>query len=618
MYATSERGGLNTRHDTPRSPPTKQRRGVPRSASSNSKAREERDNYYPATPTRDPGKTKPSAGTSGKSGASSRHDDYGDEFRKKMNAPNMHQVSKEHARNLRKVIEGYSIRGQGYDRRIAAISTACELFDHTDEGLHNIELEQGAAHALSKQLAVASNDDDIRMICSALEMVFRGSPKFVQAAYEKMGTNFLLLLLRILSRCETGNMTNAAVSTLNIWRIMTYLSRCHGLRASLCRLKGINSALAFESPTSQPDCRIARMRFIANIAHCEDNRAFVFNNRDVFESVLRAAHFDSSAQVRHYAAVTLAELASSTENQRRMVKDDTLLGTLVKMIFVEDIDSTRESVITAIQNLSYAKENRLAIVSFKEGIVLEALKKTLISNSKDPKTMRRAAGALTNLASEDTCEIIGNHIGLLDTLAIVSTKDPNTEVQSRAALALTKIANGILSHMKCHETLLNALVVTSLSKAPNNVAAVLRIKAREPENREILARHPGILDTLCDMCISQTVSKSDRDSAVRAIMHLVNEDNNRAPMCTSAILDALTVCAGLKENDFVDARDSAIRAMERLATEPTNRRFMARHPGLLAVVASAVEREAEREDAGKRSEYGFLAKPLLLSLLVAM
>jgi hypothetical protein len=360
------------------------------------------------------------------------------------------------------------------------------------------------------------------------------------------------------------------------------------------------------------------MRFIANIANCDDNKEVVFDSKEIVGTVLRAVNYDSSDQVRHYAAVTLAELASSAENQKRMVEDDALLATLVKTIFVEEVISTRESAITAIQNLSYAKENRLTIVTFRDGIVLEVLKQTLLSSSNDPKTMRRAAGALTNLASEDTCEIIGNHQGLLNTLAIVSYKDPNPEVQSRAALALTKIANGILFHMDCREALLNALVVASLSKTHTNVAAVLRVKAREPENREVLMNHPGVLDTLCDMCMSDAVAKTDRDNAVRAIMHLVNEDKNRRPMCTSAILDALTSCASFQEKDLIGARDSAIRAMERLATEPANRPFMARHPGLLTIVASAVEREAEREHVGERSEYGFLAKPLLLSLLVAM
>jgi hypothetical protein len=45
---------------------------------------------------------------------------------------------------------------------------------------------------------------------------------------------------------------------------------------------------------------------------------------------------------------------------------------------------------------------------------------------------------------------------------------------------------------------------------------------------------------------------------------------------------------------------------------------MARHEGLLVAVAKATEREAKLEEAGAKPEHAFLAKPLLMSLLVAM
>lgn len=457
------------------------------------------------------------------------------------------------------------------------------------------------------------------MVGAALEMVFRGSPNSVQTAYERIGPSLPAYLLRLLVRCETGAVKNATISILNIWRILLYLSRCPELRPSLCRLQGLHIALTrVTTRNTHLDCRIARIRFLANLANCDDNKVVLFEYGGIVENLLRTAHYDESQDVRHHAAVALTELASSAANQRSMAQNVKLLVTLVKMILVEKNAGTRESVITAIQNLAFAKENRKILVTFKSGIVLEALRKSLLTDDKDPKARRRAAGALTNLASEDTSEIIGNHKGLLDTLAIVATKDSSQEVQTRAAGALTKIANGISVDMECHYALLDALVVASLSKANNSISAVLRVKAREPENREALARHPGILDTLCDVCVSDVSTVNERDNAVRAIMHLVNEDKNRKVMCSKTVLDCLIACANFKDRDLADARDSAIRAMERLATEFSNRALMARHPGLLVVVSKAVEREAEWEELGTNSEHGYLAKPLLMSLLVAM
>ena len=191
-------------------------------------------------------------------------------------------------------------------------------------------------------------------------------------------------------------------------------------------------------------------------------------------------------------------------------------------------------------------------------------------------------------------------------------------------MALTKLAASITIHMEpCHESLWDALVVASLSpNASNAVSAVLRVKARDPENRERMARHPGVLDTLADICTSSGSDIKDKDNAMRAIMHLTNENTNRKIMCSNKkILEALVLCASLEEPHTEEIRDSAIRSMERLATEFSNRPLLARQEGLLVAVAKATEREAKWEEDGAKAEepqYAYLAKPLLMSLLVAM
>lgn len=510
-------------------------------------------------------------------------------------------------------------RATGHERRIAALSNACEAFDHGDEFFHNAELFHGAAQALSKMLGYSNNDDEIRMILSALEMVFRGTPQSVHDAYDRIGTGLPHHLLRIVSRCESGSIANPVISIQNTWRILLYISRCQQARPGLCRIRGILPAIARASELSDfPDVRMSRIRLIANLANCDSNKVLVYENDDILECILRTAHLDETDQVRHHAAVALSELASASANQRSMAANDKLLGCLVKMILVEKNAGTKDAVIKAVQTLAFAKENRVRLVTFKNGVVLEAMKKSLLNDDKDPRPRIRAAGALTNLACDETSSYIGEQKGMLETLVIAATKDINEDVQKRACLALAKVANGITSRMACFETLLDALVAASLTKVENNISGVFRVKARDPENRESLVRHPGVLDTLCDICLCDTALVADRDNAVRAIMHLVNEDSNRKVMCTRAVLNALVAAAGWKDPDLQDARDSAVRAMERLATDISNRSIMARHPGLLVVVSKAVEREAEWEEEGMKSDYGFLAKPLLMTLLLAM
>jgi hypothetical protein len=506
----------------------------------------------------------------------------------------------------------------GIERRIIAITNACAEFDHGDDMKHNVELQNGAANVLAKVLSMTDDDDEIRMICAAIEMVFRAQTTYVHVAFDKCGSVMVPILLRLLERAENGNMKHADVSILNITKTLLYISRVSELRVILARHQGMLDALR-RTATSilNPDCRVARIRIVANLVNCEENKGLLLEHEGLLDSLLRIAHLDLSDSAREYAGVGLMDLASSPANQVPMAKNEKLLGTLVKMVLVEKVASTRESAITALQNLAFTKENRSRLVTFKHGIVLEALKKALSSDKID-KARRRAAGALTNLACDETADQMGSHKSLLDTLAIVSTKDENQEVQTRAAMALTKLAASITIKMSCYGTLLDALVVSSLSPAANSVSAVLRVKARDPENRESMARHPGILDTLADICINTGSDLKEKDNAMRAIMHLTNESNNRKAMCNKLLLEALVKGASHEDPKMEEIRDSAVRAIERLATEFSNRAYMARHKGLLVAVAKATEREAKLEEAGAKAEHAFLAKPLLMSLLVAM
>jgi hypothetical protein len=513
-------------------------------------------------------------------------------------------------------------RATGHEGRIVAITNACAEFDHGDDLKHNVELQSGAANVLAKVLSMTDDDDEIRMICAAIEMVFRAQTKYVHVAFDKVGSTMVPLMLRVLDRCESGNMKHADVSILNITKTFLYISRVNELRVNLARHQGIlDASRRVATSILNPDCRVARIRIVANLVNCEENKSLLLEHEGLLDSLLRVAHLDLSDTAREYAGVALMDLASAPANQIPMAKNEKLLGTLVKMVLIEKVPATRESAITALQNLAFTKENRSRLVVFKQGIVLEGLKKALIGDKnfdKNEKARRRAAGALTNLACDETAEQMGSHKGLLDTLAIVATKDDIREVQIRAAMALTKLAASITFKMACYETLLDALVVASLSPAANSVSAVLRVKARDPENRESMARHPGILDTLADICIDSGSDIKDRDNAMRAIMHLTNESSNRKAMCNKTILDALVKGASLNEPQLDEIRDSAVRAIERLATEFSNRPHMARHDGLLQSIAKATEREAKLEEAGVKAEHAFLAKPLLMSLLVAM
>ena len=509
-------------------------------------------------------------------------------------------------------------RAIGHERRKAAISNACAEFDHWDTEKHNIELQLGCSNVLSLVLSMTDDSTEIRMICAALEMVYRASTEVVRKSFQDVGPDIVPLLLKLLERCEKDTAKHSEVSVLNITKVLLYFSRVSELRPSLARHQGMLQSLTRASTARlNPDSRAMRVRVVANLANSDENKDILHEHPGLLDCLLKIAAIDTTDTAREYAAACLMDLASSPISQVSLAFNDKVLAVLVKLA-QDDKEETREYAVTAMQNLAFAKENRTRLVTFTKGVVLEALKKALSTDLND-KTRRRGAGAITNLACDETATIIGTHNGLVDILSRVATQDKNDDVQKRSSLALTKIASSWNpTDDRSYEQLIAALINAACSPNSTGIPAVLRVKARDAEKRETLARLPGLLETLADMSTSKEYSNKDKDNAMRAIMHLTNEHENRKLMCNKVILKALVEASKLQGKENIETRDSAIVAIERLATEVTNRQYMARHNGLLVAIAQATERESKSELAGEKNSQPRLAKQLLMSLLLAM
>lgn len=504
------------------------------------------------------------------------------------------------------------------ERRIAALTNACAAFDHWDTERHNIELSLGCSTVLCLVLSMTDNEDEIRMICAALEMVYRASTEAVRKTFQEDGPSVVPLLLKVLDRCEHDIIKHAKVSLLNVSKVLLYFSRVTEVRSLMAKHDGMIHALnRISTAKLETDARVLRMRVIANLSNSDENKALIVSHPGLLDSILKIAALDMSPDAREYAAASLMDLASSSDAQEKMADKDRLLATLVKLAVTDVKEETREYAVTAIQNLAFVKENRVRLCKFSEGVVIEALKKVLSTDTND-KSRRRAAGALTNLACDETADLLADHDELLSVLASVSTHDSSSDVQKRSCLALTKIASGCNNETENFEALMKALVTASSGSNATGIPAVFRVKARDPVIREEMARVPGLLETLAEIPSTKAYNAKDKENAMRAIMHLTNETENRRRMCNKYILKALVEAADMDNNGNKEIRDSAIVAIERLATEVTNRKYMARHDGLLTTVAKATEREAKAELAGEKQSQPRLAKQLLLSLLVAM
>ncbi len=539
---------------------------------------------------------------------------------------------KEYARDprfqgTRKLVDDLN-KAIGADKRQAAIANANVEFDHNDETLHNAELYLGAANVLCLVLSMSDKEDEIESICSALEMVYRAEREAIIISYQDVGAALVPLLLRLLDRCEIGRKVLAEATIEHISRILLHMTRISELRVPLANHQGFFSILERVStvPLSVEN-RVLRMRLLANLANSDGNKETIFERSSLLESIMKVATLDKSESAREYAAAVLMDLASHPANQIEMAKIDKVLGTFVKLAIVEDKVETREYAVSGLQNLAFEKQNRKQLVTYGSGVVIEALKKTTSMDAND-KTRRRSAGALTNLACDETADLMGKHAGLLKTLAHVSISDKNEDVQQRATLALTKLSNSITVKMSSWSNLLDALITASqCTVADGIVTAMFRVKTRAEENRTSMANHPRLLETLSRIVLdtedqASPIAYKDCENVTKAIAHLANDPLNHKVICNKHILAALVHGASLSSPAGAVTRDAAILAMERMAMDHSNRPMMARYPGMLVSIAQATEREMNEELNGvpKSSASGQprLAKPLLMSLLVAM
>jgi hypothetical protein len=583
----------------------------------------------------------------------------------------------------------------GHDRRMAALSNACQEFDHWDTHRHDLEISLGAVNVLSLVLSMTSETDEVqmRMICAALEMIYRASPAMIQQSYKEVGKPLLPVLLRFLSTCEahsaahynnssSNNNNNnnnriliTDVTLLNITKVLLYFSRVPSLRTTLVQQhQGLLHALARVattthtttsttinstsfSPTSsnntitsydtQPqriqlqnqhwviplESRIARIRVIANLANEEENRAAIYQH--VIDAIITLAIWDTNESVKEYAAAALMDLAAADRKITiEMVNNHTnILHALIHLLGLCNTTTTpnttnstyhnnmdvREYALTAIQNLAFPKENRIPLITFQGGILLEALKQILLlgesssscihttatpSDDAAPsscgtnyyKAQRRAAGAITNLTCKETVELLANHEGLLETLVkisccktsgisksikaernntrkCISEMEEDNEVQAtqkRSSIALIKMANCMTSTMSCHNRLLQSLIQTihhSTSSYPSSSSLSSSSSIEDYSTiANILRTKARIAENRLSMARFPNLLDILSQIAITTSASMPSSSRRRVMNSSSGILQS---------------QEDAIRALMHLTNEPANLIIMGAHEKVL-------------------------------------
>lgn len=406
-------------------------------------------------------------------------------------------------------------------QRKVVLQLAVKKFNHRDKRQHNTELEMGAAHALYQKLVLALSMyerkaytkilDEMKLICSALEMVYRCSSASRETSFRKIGIELVQLLLRVIQTTEASKYVNSHDIISDVLSVFQYFSRVQSISIPLMNIKGVLNALALVvSSNHMPNStRATAMSTLADLACAESNGARMARVPGLFDSVMEVAHLDASVETREAAARAIQNILFSMQQMNAMNDIEKVIHALTRLL-KDTNDKTRKYASGAMQNITTWGNCQTPLVEYKNGIVLDTLIAVIANNNKysdSSETRIRCLGALVNLTSNATASTLCTHPNLLNTLTTVAIRSSSAAVQKHAADALCWLAEDMKYSRPGRDELLSCIVNVAQEGNSNGVARAIYEFTSVPSNRDWVAKHPGLLDLLEHMA-----KKSNKDS----------------------------------------------------------------------------------------------------------
>ena len=435
-------------------------------------------------------------------------------------------------------ILNYTISRQ--EERIDAIDNLCNEFDHFDKARHDKELHLNAAAILFQKLTFAimahtcggdllsnnpsdighrsckldfqSQQEEIALICCALEMVYRGSRAAVQESMNNIGMGMVPVLSQLLNHkamalakiqvsksssiknsrsrheetrdelsCDdkkierlghAENVTRAIVAS--VIKILRSFARAGNTAQKRCILnqKDLLSTVfgIITLRKYNKNCRtygdaeivadaLSTIAFLAeDNDECNSHMILTLGDtKGLINVILWTASNDTDGRVRTQAAFAIMNLVKVPRCRLSENQQTQLLDTLLAL-FDDSNEEPRKYAGAALFNLACSQEYNFLLVVHQNGLFLDALIR-ILRKDHCVKNRSNAAWVVFYIFSGQSkvAQILENHCELLDALADVVCYDESL-VKVPAAKALRKLSEIVTASTPCHDALLAALV----------------------------------------------------------------------------------------------------------------------------------------------------------------
>ena len=425
------------------------------------------------------------------------------------------------------------------NERLAAVTAASTCFDHKLASVHDEELDAGADSALCKHLSLLLMKhhfiqdpakgpsqmnyklwNEISLTCATIEMIYRCELPKLGESFHRVGNELLPLLLTVMAHVlqkfqEEENQRKECssdfdgeddlenpwrISILAVTKIVAHYATVTTALVPMAQQIGLLSTLkriASPSASLPENARFSSLWTLANLACDADNMLMMSCHQGLVDALVRVAYDDPSYEARTHAAKAIANLAWRPENKIPLSERPMLLDAMVKLMG-SSITKTRRHAAKAFRFLSDAPSStKLRLCKHNNHKILATVLKRA-SNDADRAVRECAATTLCNLVCNETAFMMGNHSGLLDTLANIAVMTERGNAPTLAGEALCELAQFITPEMKCFNALNRAIEsVVSFESDSNNGNAHSSLTNFSVRRENMLARLSEIYKNNC-------------------------------------------------------------------------------------------------------------------------
>jgi len=486
---------------------------------------------------------------------------------------------------------------------IVAAENACARFDHFDECLHMTEIDNGTSKALFMNLAQEMISDEnvsdnyVELLLSALEMVHRCPSKFVRLSVKSVGTDRLFhLLCEIIEKyvqypayCQA----HASSIVQKVAKLFLHFAKVDGIKHRMagCYEVVLSMVVVLKSGTMECSTKAEAVNLLAELAYTEDCDGVAIHVDGLVDALIECGE-SSDAIIREGSARAFLNLSTAMESRQILGWKDDTISVLLSYLDEVNSDDTRKCAIGALGNISACDENKLRLVNYRGGLLVEVL--LILMYPRAIKNLRKdAIGVLRNLCSVDTSHILCNRPDFLMALASEAACDGDMKIRGDSLKVLRRLSVFVNATSPCYPYLVSALfnALGGAAKTRKQIVAIFREQATMLVNRPVLAQFPGLLDALGVISLDFEDSKCN---AIRAILYISYLDESGITFEASEIvMTALTEAANLTKKKDTLVRFEAIKAIRQLAGNEVNRKLMLCNTSLLVALKWTVEKTAK-------------------------